>query len=126
MNTNMRILVAEDNFVNRKVLLAFLEQLELTADVAEDGEQVVGLVREGDYDVILMDIRMPGVDGVEATERIRALGDDVHQPFVVAVTASAMMDDNERYRAAGIDAVLTKPLALNQLAGVLENVPRAA
>lgn len=126
MNTNMRILVAEDNFVNRKVLLAFLEQLELTADVAEDGEQVVGLVREGDYDVILMDIRMPGVDGVEATERIRALGDDVHQPFVVAVTASAMMDDNERYRAAGIDAVLTKPLALSQLAGVLENLPKAA
>ena len=126
MNQTMRVLVAEDNFVNRKVLLAFLEQLSLGADIAEDGEQVMAAVESDDYDVILMDIRMPGLDGVEATGLIRSRGDAIKQPYIVAVTASAMKDDTERYRTAGINAVLTKPLSLQQLEHVLESVPEAA
>lgn len=126
MNQNMRVLVAEDNFVNRKVLLAFLEQLSLGADIAEDGEQVMAAVDSADYDVILMDIRMPGIDGVEATDLIRSRGDAIKQPYIVAVTASAMRDDTERYRDAGIDAVLTKPISIGQLEQVLGSVPEAA
>ncbi len=126
MDASVRILIAEDHLVNRKVLLAFLRQLGLTADIAEDGFGVIEAVTTSDYDVVLMDIRMPGLDGVEATDQIRALGDEINQPFVVAVTASAMADDGERFRRAGIDAVLTKPISINRLAEVLEDVPAAA
>lgn len=125
MNPHMSILVAEDNFVNRKVLLAFLGQLSLEADVAEDGDAVMSAVADKEYDVILMDIRMPGLDGVEATTRIRARS-SMKQPYIVAVTASAMREDNVRYREAGIDAVLTKPLSLQQLEQVLRGIPEAA
>ena len=121
-----RILIAEDNLVNRKVLLAFLGQLGHEADVTADGHGVVDAVASSDYDIVLMDIRMPGLDGVEATVRMRAFGKDIHQPYVIAVTASAMADDFERFRQAGIDAVLTKPVTLNQLADALLKVPEAA
>ncbi len=126
MDSSTRILIAEDNLVNRKVLLAFLARLGHEADVTEDGHGVIDAVTSSDYDVVLMDIRMPGLDGVEATVRIRALGDDVNQPYVIAVTASAMADDYERFRNAGIDTVLTKPLTINQLAEALDNMPEAA
>jgi CheY-like chemotaxis protein len=126
MDTSVRILIAEDHLVNRKVLLAFLRQLGLTADVVEDGFGVIEAVTASDYDVVLMDIRMPGLDGVEATGRIRALGDEINQPYVIAVTASAMRDDHERFREAGIDSMLTKPITIAQLAEILDDIPAAA
>jgi len=126
MDTSVRILIAEDHLVNRKVLLAFLRQLGLTADVVEDGFGVIEAVTASDFDVVLMDIRMPGLDGVEATGRIRALGDEINQPYVIAVTASAMRDDHERFREAGIDSMLTKPITIAQLAEVLDDIPAAA
>jgi len=126
MDTSVRILIAEDHLVNRKVLLAFLRQLGLTADVVEDGFGVIEAVTASDYDVVLMDIRMPGLDGVEATGRIRALGGEINQPYVIAVTASAMRDDYERFREAGIDSMLTKPITIAQLAEILEDIPAAA
>ena len=126
MGRSVRILIAEDHVVNRKVLLGFLRQLGQEADVVEDGYGVIDAVAASDYDVVLMDIRMPGLDGVEATERIRALGDEITQPYVVAVTASAMAGDYERFRSTGINSVLTKPITIGQLAEVLASIPEAA
>jgi CheY-like chemotaxis protein len=126
MDRLLRILVAEDNPVNQKVLMAFLGQLGHGADLTEDGQGVIDSVTTSDYDVVLMDIRMPGIDGVEATRRIRALGDTIKQPQVVAVTASAMAIDYERFRAVGIEFVLTKPLTISQLAEALDGLADAA
>lgn len=118
MDSSTRILIAEDNLVNRKVLLAFLARLGHEADVTEDGHGVIDAVTSSDYDVVLMDIRMPLIDGVDATQRIRQRIDGP-QPFIVAVTASALKGDRDRYLAAGMDAYISKPVDILKLAETL-------
>jgi signal transduction histidine kinase/DNA-binding response OmpR family regulator len=109
----LRILLAEDNLVNRKVALRMLGMLGYTADVATDGREAIEAVQRQVYDVVLMDLHMPGVDGLEATATIRRL--PVTQPVIIAMTAAATADDADACFAAGMDGYLAKPVKPEQL-----------
>ncbi len=115
----LSILLADDYDVNRMVLMSQLESLGYRADAVANGEEVLRALHARDYDVVLMDIRMPVIDGVEATRKIR---DRVAgpQPHIAAVTASALKGDRDKYIEAGMDAYLSKPVDIVQLAKVLE------
>jgi len=120
-NKPLRILVADDNETNRDVVEMQLDYLGYTADYVANGEEVVRAVLEHDYDVVLLDIFMPVMDGEEACRSIRGM-DDLLQPCIVAVTASAMPGDRERYLASGMDHFLPKPLSPFALAQVLSDL----
>ena len=127
----LRILLAEDNVVNQKVALRTLEALGYRADVAADGaeaaEAVVRAAADGrPYDVVLMDVQMPRMDGHEATRQIREALAERHQPVVAALTANALDGDDRRALDAGMDAYLTKPLRREALAALLGSVPPRA
>jgi signal transduction histidine kinase/DNA-binding response OmpR family regulator len=113
----LRILLAEDNLVNRKVALRILEMLGYTADVATDGREAIEAVQRQVYDVVLMDVHMPDVDGLEATATIRRL--PAPQPVIIAMTAAATADDADACFAAGMDGYLAKPVKPDQLKTVL-------
>jgi PAS domain S-box-containing protein len=109
----LRILVAEDNLVNQKVMLKLLERLGYEADLAVNGLEVLAQVAQQSYDVVLMDVQMPEMDGMTATRRI--CQDYGNRPRIIAVTASAMEGDREECLAAGMDDYLTKPIMLENL-----------
>ena len=115
----LKILVAEDNRVNQKVALRILAYLGYRADVAATGQEVLEALERQDYDVILMDIQMPGVDGLEATKRIRERYPQ-RRPYVIAMTANALRGDRERFLASGMDGYLSKPLEIAGLARALQ------
>ena len=115
----LRILVAEDNVVNQKVALLLLQRLGYEADVAADGEETLAALRRQRYDVILMDIQMPGMDGLEAARRIRDEWPAEERPRIIAVTANALHEDRETCLAAGMDDYLSKPVLLEDLRAVL-------
>ncbi len=116
-----RILLAEDNEVNQKVAVSRLRKLGHRVDVVDNGQGAVECALKGCYDLILMDIQMPVMDGVDATRRIReAQRDKSHRSHIVAVTANAMPGDRERFIDAGMDDYLSKPYRLEQLQAVLE------
>ena len=115
----LRILVAEDNRVNQKVLLRILERMGYRADLAADGLEVLEAVRRQPYDLILMDVRMPELDGVEATRRIRSEPDLQTQPRIVALTAGVMQEDRGRCLEAGMDDYVDKPVRPHDLQAVL-------
>ncbi len=104
-----RVLLVEDNANNREVALDFLAVARLQVDVAVHGGEAVQMVRDGDYDLVLMDIAMPGIDGLVATRQIRALGGFDHLP-IVAMTAHAMAGDREQSLDAGMNDHITKPI----------------
>ena len=116
-----RILVVEDNAVNRKVALRMLERLGVRADTAADGRQALAAIEEHAYDLVLMDCLMPEMDGYEATQalRIREEGTGRRLP-IVAMTANAMEGDRERCLAAGMDDYIPKPVRPETLRAVLE------
>lgn len=109
------ILVAEDNAINRKLIALMLEALGHKCTFAENGEQAVSAAAAGSFDVIFMDVQMPVLDGLGATKQIRALGTPVAKTPIVAVTANAMSGDKEKYMAAGMDNYVSKPLSLQSL-----------
>ncbi len=109
----LRVLVAEDNEINRKVAAGLLGRLGITPDVAEDGGSALDAAARTDYDLVLMDLQMPVLDGLEATRRIRARAG--RQPRIVALTANASAEDAGRCRAAGMDGFLSKPVRLDDL-----------
>lgn len=113
------MLLAEDNVVNQKVALRMLERLGYRADVAANGAEVMQALRRQPYDVVLMDVQMPEMDGLEATRRIRASFAPDLQPCIVAMTANAMEGDRERYLASGLDDYLAKPVDLQMLSEAL-------
>ena len=108
--------MAEDNKVNLKVALLMLQKLGYQADVAGDGIEVIEALRRQHYDVILMDVQMPGIDGLEATRRIRAgaAGRD-EKVWIIAVTANAMEGDRDTCLAAGMNDYVTKPIDIIEL-----------
>ncbi|MEM7431052.1 MAG: response regulator [Pseudomonadota bacterium] len=116
----LSVLLADDYDVNRMVLQSQLESLGYRADAVANGEEVLRALHARDYDVVLMDIRMPVIDGVEATQRIRSRIDGP-QPYIVAVTASALEGDRERYLEAGMDGYLAKPVDIVELGAALES-----
>jgi CheY-like chemotaxis protein len=105
-----RVLLAEDNLVNQKVAVRMLEKLQCRVEVVADGLTAIEAWRKGNFDLILMDCQMPGMDGYEATREIRKLGQGQRHITIVALTANAMKGDEEKCRAAGMDDYLTKPI----------------
>jgi PAS domain S-box-containing protein len=106
-----RLLLAEDNIVNQKVTLALLHKLGFRADVAADGLEVLAAVERQPYDVILMDVQMPKMDGLEAARRLgQTHTDSAPRPWIIAVTANAMQGDREQCLAAGMDDYISKPI----------------
>ncbi len=115
-----RILLAEDNIVNQKVALLMLGKLGFRADVAADGNEVLEAVRRQKYDIVLMDVQMPEMDGLEASRRLRALFPERGTgPWIIALTANAMQGDRELCLAAGMDDYISKPIKTVELADAL-------
>jgi signal transduction histidine kinase/CheY-like chemotaxis protein len=115
----LRILLAEDNVVNQKLALRLLQQMGYRADVAGNGLEAVQSVQRQAYDVVLMDVQMPEMDGLEATRRIRSEGTPHGQPRIIAMTANAMQGDREACLAAGMDDYVTKPIRVDALVQAL-------
>ncbi len=118
----LRLLVAEDNPVNQKVITQMLAKLGCRADVAGNGAQAFAAVSRHDYDLVFMDVQMPEMDGHEATVRIRRTLPQERQPYIVALTANAMAGDHEKCLEAGMDAYLTKPIGMPALQSMLRTI----
>jgi len=119
-NRSLRILLAEDNLVNQKLTTELLKKLGHRVTLVSNGAEAVGAVRQSDFDLVLMDIQMPVMDGIEATGAIRAAQrPDGRRLPIVALTAHAMKGDSDRYRRAGMDDYLSKPMNLDGLRAAL-------
>jgi signal transduction histidine kinase/CheY-like chemotaxis protein/HPt (histidine-containing phosphotransfer) domain-containing protein len=115
----LRILLAEDNAINQKVALRLLERLGYGADVVGDGRQALARLDHAAYDVILMDVQMPEMDGLEASRAICARWAASERPRIIAMTAEAMQGDRDKCLAAGMDDYIVKPVTLDRLAAAL-------
>jgi CheY-like chemotaxis protein len=111
----IRILVAEDNEVNQAIVLQFLKKFNLTADLVDNGQAAVDSVKREFYELVLMDVHMPIMDGYDATRKIRTELPGDRQPYVVALTADAMKEDRNLCLDAGMNDFLKKPLNLTEL-----------
>ncbi|AFZ43253.1 multi-sensor hybrid histidine kinase [Halothece sp. PCC 7418] len=117
-----KILLAEDNVVNQKVALRMLERLGYRADVVANGLEVLEALRRQSYDVILMDVQMPELDGISTTRLIREHNDNSDYPWIIAMTANAVGEAKQAGLEAGMNEYLTKPVKLDQLSRVLQQV----
>ncbi len=115
----LRILLAEDNAVNQKLALRLLAQMGYRADVAANGLEAIQAVERQPYDVILMDVQMPEMDGLEATRKICARWPADSRPRIIAMTANAMQGDRELCLEAGMDDYLSKPIRVEDLVAAL-------
>lgn len=124
-----RILVAEDNPINQEVIQGFLRLKGWDCDLATDGAQALAAVQQAEYDIMLMDVQMPGMDGLEATRRIRALDAPARDLPIVALTANAMRGDQKRCIDAGMNGYVAKPIErdvlFDEIARVLSTDRRA-
>ena len=118
----LRVLVAEDNLVNQKVLLMMLARLGVKADLAADGSQAIAAVVKNPYDLVLMDVQMPEVDGLDATREIRSRLPIDRQPVIFGLTAHATTEYRDICLAAGMDGYLTKPLDRDKLQELMEGL----
>lgn len=113
MNKDKRVLVVEDNLINQRLFIIILNNHGCIADSAQDGKEAIDKLRKHNYDVVLMDIQLPVMDGLEATWLIRKeFGNAVR---IIGVTAAALPEDKDRALAAGMDVFLTKPISNQQL-----------
>lgn len=117
-----KVLLVEDNFLNQKFAVAVLRMSGYTADIAENGQVGVGLYEANEYDVVLMDIQMPIMDGIKATKEIRRIESERNweRIKIIAVTAFAMPGDQEKFLEAGIDLYLAKPYKGPELINLIE------
>jgi CheY-like chemotaxis protein len=118
----LRILLAEDNVVNQKLALRLLQQMGYRADVASNGIEAIECIERQTYDVVLMDVQMPEMDGLEASRRITQRWLAGERPRIVAMTANAMAGDREECLAAGMDDYVTKPIRVDALVEALIRV----
>ncbi len=118
----LRILIADDNVINQKVARLLLEKLGYRSDLAANGLEVLEALQRQRYDVILMDVQMPELDGLEATRRICREWPEHRRPRIIAVTAGAMRGDREKCIEAGMDDYISKPVQAEELEIVLERV----
>ncbi|MCX7006685.1 MAG: response regulator [Kiritimatiellaeota bacterium] len=122
----LRILLAEDNPVNQKVAIRMLEHMGYQATIASTGADALGVLRQKPYDVVIMDLQMPVMDGLEATRKIRAEFPPTQQPYIVALTASALVGDRDKCIAAGMNDYLRKPIREADLRTALGRCPQVA
>ena len=115
----LRILLAEDNVVNQKLALRLLQQMGYRADLASNGIEAIESVQRQTYDVVLMDVQMPEMDGLEASRQINARWRPAQRPRIIAMTANAMQGDRDMCLAAGMDDYLTKPIRVERLVEAL-------
>ncbi|MFL5122892.1 MAG: ATP-binding protein [Microvirga sp.] len=115
----LRILLAEDNSINQKVALLLLERLGYAADLAANGLETLAALDRQDYDLVLMDVQMPEMDGLEAARRIVAAPPRGRKPRIIAMTANALRRDRDACLAAGMDDYLSKPILLEDLRAAL-------
>jgi CheY-like chemotaxis protein len=120
MNRPLRVLLAEDNPVNQKVALRMLERIGYQADLVEDGLAVLEALRRELYDVVLMDMYMPKMDGIDAARQICREFHPSIRPRIIAITASTDEVDRQRCLEAGMDDYISKPIRMNELAQVLQ------
>jgi len=121
---NLRLLLVEDGAVNRQVGLLLLQKLGYRADIAADGFEALEAIRRRTYDIVLMDMEMPEMDGITATRRIRAeRPDSAPALWIIALTAHALSGDRERCLAAGMNDYVSKPVKLTDLRAALDRVP---
>jgi CheY-like chemotaxis protein len=119
----LRILLAEDNVVNQKLALRLLQQMGYRADVASNGIEAIECCARQPYDVVLMDVQMPEMDGLEATRRIvTRWPSPATRPRILAMTANAMQGDREECLAAGMDDYVTKPIRVDALVAALNQI----
>lgn len=111
----MKILFIEDDRMNRRVVRDMLDVAGATMDEAEDAPTGLAKIEAGDYQIVLIDLRMPGMDGITAIRHIRARGDAKARVPIIVVTADAALDLRERCLAAGADDVIFKPVAMDAL-----------
>lgn len=123
-STPLRVLLAEDNVINQKVGQLMLRKLGHRVDTVSNGREAVTAAHRQPYDVILMDLQMPEVDGLQATRAIRSELSRGRQPWIVAMTASVLVEDRDACQAAGMDDYLAKPVRQDLLAAALEAAPR--
>ncbi|HEY3578204.1 MAG TPA: GAF domain-containing protein [Gaiellaceae bacterium] len=118
----LRILLAEDNAMNQKVALRLLEQLGYRADVASNGREAIEALERRPYDVVLMDVQMPELDGLDATRQICERWPEASRPHIVAMTANALPEDREACFAAGMNDYVAKPIRAEELVAALKRV----
>ncbi len=116
----LRILIAEDNLLNQKLTISLLNLMGYLVDAVANGKEVLEILKEKDYDIILMDVQMPEMDGIEATEKIIETISIVKQPKVIALTANAMSGDRENCLRAGMVDYMAKPVKLKELQKMIE------
>jgi CheY-like chemotaxis protein len=122
----MQVLLVEDNPMNRRVVRQMLELAEIGLDEAEEGEAGLQLLAQNHYDLVLMDLRMPGMDGLTAIGKIRARGDDKAKIPVIVVTADGAAEIRTRCVNAGANDLVTKPLDMTQLFDAIARVLAAS
>jgi len=120
---NANVLVAEDNIINQKLIKRTLEDLGLTITIASNGLEAFQKRKDGNFDLIFMDIQMPFLDGMEATKEILEYEEDYNQPHIpiLALTANALKGDRERFLTAGLDEYTTKPLVRSEIIALLNH-----
>ena len=122
LEKRLRVLVAEDNATNQLIITQMLERLGCTFDLASDGQEALEYALRNNYDCILMDVAMPNMDGIAATEAIRAARPEMPDLPIIAVTAYALPEDRRRLIGSGMNEVLTKPVERNALADLLSKI----
>jgi signal transduction histidine kinase/CheY-like chemotaxis protein len=119
----LKIMVAEDNIINQKLIERVLNKLGYNIDIVENGILAVANVKKNDYDIVLMDLQMPQMDGLEATEKIRKL--NIKQPYIAAMTANALSEDRDICLRAGMNDYVAKPMKIVELVNVLKRATAA-
>ncbi|MBT9317069.1 CHASE2 domain-containing protein [Leptothoe spongobia] len=119
---SLKVLIADDNPVNQRVAQHMLQLLGHQADTVATGGDAIAAVEQGGYDVVLMDMRMPQMSGVEATRRIRQLGPNIPQPWIIAMTANASSEDRDRCLKVGMNDYVSKPIRRDSLSRMFQNI----
>jgi CheY-like chemotaxis protein len=119
----LRILIAEDNMVNQRVCVLLLKKLGFAADTANNGLEALEAIKRKTYDVVLMDVQMPKMDGLAATREICRSCPEGVRPYIIGVSAHAMSEERERALGLGMSDYLTKPVHLDELRYALLKVP---